>query len=57
MARAGAVVVGADPGSPVAPDWAPPFEFTGTVKQVRFDMSGESFEDQAALFKAIMARQ
>ncbi len=53
----GAVVVGADPGSPVAPDWAPPYEFTGTIKRVRFDVSGESFEDQARHFKAMMARQ
>ena len=53
----GAVVIGADPGSPVAPDWAPPFEFTGTIKRVRFDVSGDPFEDQAATFKAIMARQ
>ena len=50
-------MVGADPGSPVAPDWAPPYAFTGTIKRIRFDVSGESFEDQARHFKAIMARQ
>ena len=53
----GAVVVGADPGSPVAPAYAPPFEFTGNIKQVRFNLKGEHFEDLAANFKAIMARQ
>jgi arylsulfatase len=53
----GAVTVGADPGSPVAPVYAPPFEFTGTVKRVRFDLTGEHLEDLAAKFRAIMARQ
>jgi hypothetical protein len=49
--------VGADPGSPVAPAYTPPFEFTGKVKQVRFNLKGEHFEDVVAKFKAMMARQ
>lgn len=53
----GAVTVGADPGSPVTSEYQPPFEFTGTIKRVRVDVSGEAFEDQAARFKAMMARQ
>jgi len=51
------ITVGADPGSPVTPQYKPPFEFTGVIKRVRVDVSGESFEDQAARFKAMMARQ
>jgi hypothetical protein len=51
------ITVGADPGSPVTPKYKPPFEFTGVIKRVRVDVSGESFEDQAARFKAMMARQ
>ena len=54
--RAG-IVCGADPGSPVTPEYQPPFKFTGTIKRVRVDVSGEPFEDQAARFKAMMARQ
>jgi arylsulfatase A-like enzyme len=53
----GAVTCGADPGSPVTPEYQPPFKFTGTIKRVRVDLSGEPFEDQAARFKAMMARQ
>ncbi len=53
----GAVACGQDPGSPVTPDYRPPFKFTGGLKRVRVDLSGESFVDQAARFKAMMARQ
>src|SRR5215475_9395498 len=51
------ITVGAAPGSLVTPKYKPPFEFTGVIKRVRVDVSGESFEDQAARFKAMMARQ
>ena len=51
------ITCGADPGSPVMPEYQPPFKFTGTIKRVRVDVSGEPFEDQAARFKAMMARQ
>jgi arylsulfatase len=54
---AGALTCGADPGSPVTPDYEPPFKFTGDLKRLRVDVSGEPFEDQAARFKAMMARQ
>jgi len=53
----GAITVGSDPGSPVTPVYQSPFEFTGVIKKVRVDVSGEHFEDQAARFKAMMARQ
>jgi arylsulfatase len=53
----GAVACGQDPGSPVTPDYRPPFKFTGGLKRVRVDLSGEPFVDQVARFKAMMARQ
>ncbi len=49
--------VGADPGSPTSPNYKPPFKFTGTIKRVQVDLSGESIEDKAAKFRAMMARQ
>jgi arylsulfatase A-like enzyme len=49
--------VGADPGSPTTPEYKPPFKFTGTIKRVQVDLSGESIEDKAARFRATMARQ
>jgi arylsulfatase len=51
------VAVGADPGSPATPEYTPPFRFTGTIKRVQVDTSGESIEDKAAKFRAVMARQ
>jgi len=53
----GAITCGADPGSPVTPEYQPPFNFTGAIKQVRVSLSGEPFEDRVARFKAMMARQ
>jgi arylsulfatase A-like enzyme len=49
--------VGADPGSPTTPEYKPPYRFTGTIKRVQVDLSGESIEDKAAKFRATMARQ
>jgi arylsulfatase len=53
----GAMVVGADPGAPVAPFYEPPFEFTGTIHSVTFDVSGDVIEDSEAEMRMIMARQ
>jgi arylsulfatase len=53
----GGVMVGADPGAPVAPFYRPPFEFTGTIHSVTFDLSGEVIEDDEASMRRIMARQ
>jgi arylsulfatase len=53
----GGITVGADPGSPVAPFYTTPFEFTGTIHSVTFDVSGEVIEDREAEMKRILAQQ
>jgi arylsulfatase A-like enzyme len=57
MGLGAGAAVGADPGSPATPEYQPPFKFTGTVTRVQVDTSGESIEDKAAKFRAMMARQ
>jgi arylsulfatase len=49
--------VGADTGSPTTAEYKPPFRFTGTIKRVQVDTSGEAVEDRAATFRALLARQ
>jgi len=49
--------VGADAGSPVMTDYKPPFAFSGTVKKVLVDVSGELIEDMEAKIKMYLARQ
>jgi arylsulfatase len=55
------VCVGSDSGSPVMLDYSPPFAFTGTVKKVLVDVSGQPLEDEEAAIQAYlkmaMARQ
>jgi arylsulfatase A-like enzyme len=53
----GGITVGADPGAPVAPFYTSPFEFTGTVISVTFDISGELIRDSEAEMRQILARQ
>jgi hypothetical protein len=53
----GGITVGGDPGAPVAPLYAPPFEFTGTLHSVTFDVSGDVIHDEEAEMRRIMARQ
>jgi arylsulfatase len=53
----GGITVGADPGAPVAPFYQTPFEFTGTVHSVTFDVSGDVIKDDEAEMRMIMARQ
>ena len=53
----GGITVGADPGAPVAPFYQSPFEFTGTIHSVTFDVSGDVIEDKEAEMRRIMARQ
>ena len=44
-------------GSPVMPDYEPPFAFTGTVKKALVDVTGEAIEDKAAQMRMYLARQ
>ncbi len=53
----GGITVGADPGAPVAPFYETPFEFTGTLFSVTFDVSGDVIQDSEAEMRVIMARQ
>jgi arylsulfatase len=53
----GGITVGADPGAPVAPYYETPFEFTGTIHSVTFDVSGDVIEDSEAEMRRILARQ
>ena len=43
-----ALTCGANPGSPVTPDYAGPFRFTGTIHTVTVDVSGELIHDPEA---------
>ncbi|MGW8249579.1 MAG: arylsulfatase, partial [Anaerolineales bacterium] len=53
----GGITVGADPGAPVAPFYQSPFEFSGTIYSVTFDLSGELIKDEEAEMRRILARQ
>jgi len=53
----GALETGMDSGSPVTPEYKPPFEFTGTIDTVTVDVSGELIKDSEAEIRQIMARQ
>ena len=44
-------------GLPTTPEYKPPFKFTGTIKRAQVDVSGETIDDKAAKFRAMMARQ
>lgn len=57
LGLAAGVCVGADAGSPVMEDYKPPFAFTGTVKKVLVDVTGEAVEDKEAQMKMYLARQ
>ena len=53
----GGLTVGADPGSPVSPEYQPPFAFTGIIHNVTVDVSGDLIRDTDAEMRQIMARQ
>jgi arylsulfatase A-like enzyme len=57
MFNPGALTCGANPGSPVTPDYEGPFTFTGTLRSVTLDVSGELIHDPEAEIRAVMARQ
>ena len=51
------IVCGADQGSPVTPEYKPPFPFTGAIHSVTVDVSGELIRDSEAEVRMILARQ
>ena len=48
---------GYDFGAPAADGYEPPFEFTGTIHSVTFDLSGDLINDEDAELARIMAQQ
>ena len=57
LGQGAAMLVGADAGAPVTPEYRPPFRFTGTIKRVIVDISGEHVEDYEAEMRLVLARQ
>jgi arylsulfatase len=53
----GSLVCGASGGSPVVPDYSPPFRFTGKLQAVTIDLSGDLIKDDDAELRMVMARQ
>ena len=53
----GALTCGANPGSPVTPDYVGPYTFTGTLHSVTLDVSGELIHDPEAELRVHLARQ
>ena len=49
--------VNVTPGSPVTPDYASPFPFTGTLHEVTVDVSGDLIHDSESEMRMAMARQ
>ncbi len=57
MFNPGALTCGANPGSPITPDYEGPFTFTGTLHSVTLDVSGELIHDPEAELRVHLARQ
>ena len=53
----GGLTCGANPGSPVAPDYRSPFRFTGTLHTVTVDLSGDLISDTEGEMRMAMMRQ
>jgi arylsulfatase len=53
----GALMCGANPGSPVTDDYSSPFRFTGTLHHVTVDVSGDLITDTESEVRMAMARQ
>jgi arylsulfatase A-like enzyme len=53
----GGLTCGADPGSPVSPDYQAPFRFTGKLHTVTVDISGDLITDSESEMRAVMGRQ
>ncbi len=57
LAQGGAMLVGADTGAAVTPDYDPPFRFTGEIRRVIVDVGGDLVEDHAAEMRVALAKQ
>ncbi len=57
MFNPGGMSCGANPGSPVAPDYRSPFRFTGVFHSVTVDVSGELIIDTDSEIRAALSRQ
>jgi hypothetical protein len=57
LGQGAAMLVGADAGSPITPEYESPFSFTGTIKRVIVDVSGEHVEDYEAQMRVVLAKQ
>ena len=53
----GALTCGANPGSPVTPDYPSPYRFTGTLHSVTVDVLGELIVDSESELLVAMVRQ
>jgi arylsulfatase len=51
------MLVGADTGATVTPEYKPPFRFTGVIKRVILDVSGERVVDHEAEMRVMVAKQ
>ncbi len=57
LGQGGAMLVGADAGAPVNPEYKPPFKFTGTLKKVIVDLGGQPVADREAEMKVALRKQ
>jgi arylsulfatase len=57
LGLAGGVSVGRDGGAPVTDAYAGPFDFTGTLHRLVYDVSGEAVIDHEAEIRIALARQ
>ncbi len=57
LAQGGAMLVGADTGATVTPEYASPFAFSGEIERVIVDVSGEHVLDHRAELEMALAKQ
>lgn len=57
LGQGGAMLVGMDSGSPVCPEYKPPFKYQGRLRRVIVDLSGEAVVDHEAEMRAFMRKQ
>jgi hypothetical protein len=57
MFNPGGMSCGANPGSPVIPDYRSPFRFTGILHTVTVDVSGDLITDTDSEMRMALSRQ